>query len=79
MALSHERLLSEGFPEELAGRTLLVRTDGTQVPIDDSAAPVRDATGTVSGVVLVFRDITERKRLRAEAEAAQQPMQEAAE
>ena len=46
----------------LANHTVLVGRDGTKRPIDDSAAPIRDEAGEVVGVVLVFRDITERKR-----------------
>ena len=46
----------------LANHTLLVRRDGTEVAIDDSAAPVQDADGGVQGVVLVFRDVTVRRR-----------------
>jgi signal transduction histidine kinase/CheY-like chemotaxis protein len=46
----------------LANHTLVVRPDGTEVPIDDSAAPIRDRDGRLIGVVLVFRDISDRKR-----------------
>ena len=46
----------------LANHTLLVRRDGTEIPIDDSGAPIRDREGEIVGVVLVFRDITERKQ-----------------
>lgn len=42
--------------------TLLVRPDGTEVPIEHSTAPIRDQSGQMTGVVLVFRDCTERKR-----------------
>ncbi|MEK6259960.1 MAG: PAS domain S-box protein [Planctomycetota bacterium] len=42
--------------------TLLVRPDGTEIPIEHSAAPIRDQSGHMTGVVLVFRDCTERKR-----------------
>ncbi len=52
----------------LANHTLLVRKDGTEVPIDDSGAPIRDGDGMTMGVVLVFRDITERKLAEAERE-----------
>ncbi len=45
----------------LANHTILIASDGREVPIDDSAAPIRDETGRVSGAVLVFRDISERK------------------
>ena len=63
-----ERVLREGQVQGLAHPTLLVRRDGTHVPIDDSAAPLRDAAGAISGVVLVFRDISEKKRQEAERE-----------
>ena len=56
------KVLREGMVVGLANHTILVRKDGTEVPIDDSAAPIRDEDGTTMGVVLVFRDITERKR-----------------
>ena len=46
----------------LANHTLLIAKDGTERPIDDSAAPIRNASGEVAGVVLVFRDITDRRR-----------------
>ncbi len=42
--------------------TLLVRPDGREVPIEHSAAPIRDPSGQMTGVVLVFRDCTVRKR-----------------
>jgi PAS domain S-box-containing protein len=63
------RALREGTVVGLANHTILVRKDGAQVPIDDSAAPIRDDHGRVVGCVLVFRDITERRRWeRDEAE-----------
>jgi PAS domain S-box-containing protein len=46
----------------LANHTLLVTRDERQVPIDDSGAPVWGAGGTLAGVVLVFRDVTEARR-----------------
>ncbi len=55
------RVLREGKIVGLANHTILVKKDGTEVPIDDSAAPIRDADGKTAGVVLIFRDITERK------------------
>lgn len=56
------RALREGRGVELANHTLLISRDGTERPIDDSAAPMRDANGTAIGAVLVFRDVSERKR-----------------
>ncbi len=55
------RVLHEGTIVGLANHTILVRKDGTEVPIDDSGAPIRDYDGKIMGVVLIFRDITERK------------------
>jgi PAS domain S-box-containing protein len=55
------RALREGMVVGLANHTILLARDDRRVPIDDSAAPIRDAAGTVSGVVLVFRDVTEER------------------
>lgn len=51
----------ERRPIELVKNCLLVSRDGTETPIDDSAAPISNDAGFVSGVVLVFRDITARR------------------
>ena len=56
------RVLLEGKVVGLANHTVLIRKDGAQIPIDDSGAPIKDRNGKTVGVVLVFRDITERKR-----------------
>ncbi len=58
------RVLQEGVIVGLANHTILLRKDGTEVPIDDSGAPIRDGGGKTMGVVLVFRDITEHKQLK---------------
>ena len=60
------RALRDGQIVGLANHTLLIARDGTERPIDDSAAPIR-VGGRVVGAVLVFRDITERKRAENEA------------
>ena len=52
------RALREGVVLGLANHTLLIKKDGQQCPIDDSAAPIRDEQGHVSGCVLIFRDVT---------------------
>ncbi|HEX3450756.1 MAG TPA: PAS domain S-box protein, partial [Isosphaeraceae bacterium] len=56
------RALRENAIVGLANHTILVASDGTERPIDDSAAPMRNGDGVVVGTVLVFRDVTERKR-----------------
>jgi PAS domain S-box-containing protein len=58
-----DKVLESGNIVGLANHTVLVRRDGTECPIDDSAAPIRDAQGVISGVVLVFRDITQRRKV----------------
>ena len=57
------RALREGVVVGLANHTLLIRKDGGECPIDDSAAPIRDEHGQVSGCVLIFRDVTAQRRL----------------
>lgn len=61
-----QRALAEGHVVGLANHTVLIARDGREYPIDDSAAPIADAAGRVAGAVLVFRDITERKRAERE-------------
>ena len=59
------RALREGEIVGLANHTVLISKTGVECPIDDSAAPIRDTERNVIGSVLVFRDITERKRSHA--------------
>ncbi|HTI49718.1 MAG TPA: PAS domain S-box protein, partial [Planctomycetaceae bacterium] len=56
------RVLGTGSTGTLTHRRLLMAADGTHRPIEDSVAPIRNAQGEVLGVVLVFRDVTERRR-----------------
>lgn len=56
------KVLRIGGVVGLANHPLLVRRDGTEIPIDDSGAPIRGKNNEIVGVVLVFRDITERKQ-----------------
>ena len=55
------KVLREGAVVGLGNHTVLIGRDGRERPIDDSGAPIRDWRGRVVGVVLVFRDITERR------------------
>jgi PAS domain S-box-containing protein len=56
------RALREGLVVGLANHTLLISRDGLERPIDDSAAPIRNLKGEIAGVVLVFRDVSERRK-----------------
>ena len=60
------RVLREAGVVAMANHTLLVARDGREIPIEDSAAPIRDAAGHVLGVVLVFHDVTEKRRAHRE-------------
>lgn len=53
---------------ELANHTVLVSKDGSERPIEDTAAPILDKEGNLFGVVLVFRDCTQKKEKRREIE-----------
>jgi len=54
--------LRDGVMVSLANHTILKRRDGTSVPIEDSAAPIRDSEGRISGAVMVFHDVAERRQ-----------------
>jgi len=59
------RVIHEKRIVVMANHTNLVDPQGKEVPIEDSAAPIRDLAGNVEGVVLVFRDVTRRRRSEA--------------
>ncbi|MEG5018854.1 MULTISPECIES: EAL domain-containing protein [unclassified Microcoleus] len=56
-ALLEERIVT------LANNTILIAHDGTEYPIADSAAPIRDRQGQIIGAVMVFHDVTESRYL----------------
>ena len=60
------RVLAEGTIVGLANHTILISADGTERPIDDSGAPIRSRDGRIVGVVLVFRDVSDRRRSEVE-------------
>ncbi|HUX91061.1 MAG TPA: EAL domain-containing protein [Gallionellaceae bacterium] len=47
----------------MANHTILIRRDLHEVHIEDSAAPIRDRAGHILGVVLVFHDVGEKRKL----------------
>lgn len=60
------KVLRQGAIVGLANHTILRARDGTERPIDDSGAPIRGQDGAIRGVVLVFRDISERRKAEEE-------------
>ena len=57
-----KKVLREGLIVGLANHTVLIARNGIERPIDDSAAPIRHKDGEVVGVVMIFRDVTERRQ-----------------
>jgi PAS domain S-box-containing protein len=70
-----EKALAAGVAVGLASHTNLISRSGTQSPIDDSAAPLRDKHGSLVGAVLVFRDISERRHSERRLEDAMAALQ----
>ncbi len=56
------KVIASGKIVELANHTVLVARDGCERIITDSGAPIKDAAGAIIGVVLVFRDTTEKQK-----------------
>ena len=57
------RAMKSGETVELENHTILISRDGAERIIADSVAPILDSRSEIVGVVLVFRDITEKKDL----------------
>src|SRR5208282_1993391 len=66
------RVFREGCGVTLGNASALLAKDGREFPIENNAAPIVDAAGNFAGVVLVFRDVTEKRR------AAEQSLAQAA-
>lgn len=61
-----QRALEHGAIVGLSDEALLVSRNGDRIPIEESAAPIRDSDGVLRGIVAVFRDVSERKRSERE-------------
>jgi PAS domain S-box-containing protein len=70
------KVLRENAVVALANHTLLIAKDGTEIPIDDSGAPIRDESGAIIGMILVFRDIAERRHRETALDATLQRTQD---
>jgi diguanylate cyclase (GGDEF)-like protein/PAS domain S-box-containing protein len=58
--------LAQGKTMGLANHTMLISRSGEEFSVEDSAAPIRNLGGEILGVVLVFHDVTEQRRLSGE-------------
>ena len=57
------RVIRLGKVVGLANHTTLIRRDGAEIPIEDSGAPIRNREGQIEGVVLVFHDVSEQRKV----------------
>ncbi|MDK1030335.1 MAG: PAS domain S-box protein, partial [Anaerolineae bacterium] len=73
------KVLESGQIVGLSNDTMLISKDGTEFQIADSAAPIHDDDGTVTGVVLVFRDVTAEYRVREELQESEARFQQISE
>jgi PAS domain S-box-containing protein len=69
------KVLATGRTVGLANHTALIARDGTQISIEDSAAPIRDAKGAIAGAVVVFHDVTQRRRAERALRASEERLQ----
>jgi PAS domain S-box-containing protein len=65
-------VIERGTTVALEDKALLIARDGGERPIDDCAAAIKDELGHVVGVVLIFRDITERRQAEQRIESARE-------
>jgi PAS domain S-box-containing protein len=56
------QVIGEGVTANLADHAVLIAKDGTERPVEDSAAPFKDGGGNITGMLLTFRDVSERRR-----------------
>jgi PAS domain S-box-containing protein len=66
------KISRQGIVVGLTNHTILVKKDGTEVLVDDGGAPIKDKDGNTTGAVLVFRDITERKRIEEKLQRSEE-------
>ncbi len=67
-----EQILSNKVTAVLKNHATLLSRDGREIPIDESASPIKDERGNIVGVVLVFQDVSERKRAQEALRASQE-------
>ncbi len=67
-----EKVLKSGQIVGLANHTMLISKDGTEYQIADSGAPIKDNQGNITGVVLVFRDVTEEYKMQEDLKRSEQ-------
>lgn len=66
-----DKVLASGEIIGLANHTMLISKDGSEYQIADSGAPIKDTDGEITGVVLVFRDVTKEYLMQTELQRMQ--------
>ncbi len=66
-----ELVLASGKTVELSNHTVLISKDGKEYKISDSGSPIKDSEGNISGVVLVFRDVTQEYEIQKRIESSE--------
>jgi len=56
-----EKILNQGIVKGLSNHTILIAKDGSEIPVEDTGAPVYDPHGSLTGISIVFRDETEKR------------------
>jgi PAS domain S-box-containing protein len=69
------KVLRDGVISGLANHTILIARNGTERNIDDSGSPIRDKADSLIGVVLLFRDVTERRKSEKTRQEQQEILQ----
>jgi PAS domain S-box-containing protein len=72
-----ERALAEGIVAGLSHYTNLIRRDGSEIPIEDSAAPIKNPGDEIIGAVMVFHDVSERRQKELALERSYEAEQQA--
>lgn len=71
-----DRAIDEGVITGLANHTVLIARDGSEIPIDDSGAPIRTEERSIIGAILVFRDISERRKMELKLKTSNEQLAE---
>jgi PAS domain S-box-containing protein len=73
------KVFKSGRINSTAGNALLINKDGREIPVDNSSSPIISNNGSLIGVILVFRDISERRASEIEIQKNQKFIQRIAE
>jgi len=66
-----KKIIDSAGMVEIESDTILIAKDGTERIVADSGSPIKDKDSNIIGVVLVFRDVTEKKRIEDELRKTQ--------